>query len=424
MANVKLGTKAVGSIVKIKVNGAAKDFIIVHQGLPSSAYDDSCTGTWLLMKDSYNYMKWNATDENNYASSDINSWLNGTFYNLIDADIRAVIKQVKIPYHGSSYYGGTLHTGANGLNTKVFLLSGIEVGWTNRTNEYFPNDGAKLSYFLAGTGTNENKKRVAYRNGSAQDWYLRSPRIINTSSNNVWKVADDGSYDYDNCVNSNDIRPAFILPSTLVVSDDGTVSTNTAPAINASSTNLGKQNAPFNFAYTVTDADGDTLTVTEKLDGKTTATRTGIASGTALTFGQGSTAENFQRILNGSHTIQITANDGKDSTSLNATFTKSVTSASVTLAEPLTVEGDITVAVLQVTGSIPDDAVFKAEVTNNANDPSPVWQDATTEVQKGVNIVFENKTATAGAAFNFRVSVERGASGEGGHIEAVSGAFQ
>ena len=424
MANVKLGTKAVGSIVKIKVNGAAKDFIIVHQGLPSSAYDDSCTGTWLLMKDSYNHMKWNATEENNYASSDINSWLNGTFYNLIDADIRAVIKQVKIPYHGSSYYGGTLHTGANGLNTKVFLLSGIEVGWTNRTNEYFPNDGAKLSYFLAGTGTNENKKRVAYRNGSAQDWYLRSTRIINTSSNNVWKVADDGSYDYDNCVNSNDIRPAFILPSTLVVSDDGTVSTNTAPAINASSTNLGKQNAPFNFAYTVTDADGDTLTVTEKLDGKTTATRTGIASGTALTFGQGSTAENFQRILNGSHTIQITANDGKDSTSLNATFTKSVTSASVTLAEPLTVEGDITVAVLQVTGSIPDDAVFKAEVTNNANDPSPVWQDATTEVQKGVNIVFENKTATAGAAFNFRVSVERGASGEGGHIEAVSGAFQ
>ena len=424
MANVKLGTKAVGSIVKIKVNGAAKDFIIVHQGLPSSAYDDSCTGTWLLMKDSYNYMKWNATEENNYASSDINSWLNGTFYNLIDADIRAVIKQVKIPYHDSSYYGGTLHTGANGLNTKVFLLSGIEVGWTNRTNEYFPNDGAKLSYFLAGTGTNENKKRVAYRNGSAQDWYLRSPRIINTSSNNVWKVADDGSYDCDNCVNSNDIRPAFILPSTLVVSDDGTVSTNTAPAINASSTNLGKQNAPFNFAYTVTDADGDTLTVTEKLDGKTTATRTGIASGTALTFGQGSTAENFQRILNGSHTIQITANDGKDSTSLNATFTKSVTSASVTLAEPLTVEGDITVAVLQVTGSIPDDAVFKAEVTNNANDPSPVWQDATTEVQKGVNIVFENKTATNGAAFNFRVSVERGASGEGGHIEAVSGAFQ
>lgn len=73
---------------------------------------------------------------------------------------------------------------------------------------------------------------------------------------------------------------------------------------------------------------------------------------------------------------------------------------------------------------IPDDAKFKAEVTNNALDSSPVWQDATTEVKKGVNIVFENKTATNGAAFNFRVSVERGESGEGGYIEAVSGAFQ
>lgn len=57
----------------------------------------------------------------------------------------------------------------------------------------------------------------------------------------------------------------------------------------------------------------------------------------------------------------------------------------MTLTTPLAVDGDITAAVLQVTGSIPDDAVFKAEVTNNANDPSPVWQDATTEVQKGVN---------------------------------------
>lgn len=31
---------------------------------------------------------------------------------------------------------------------------------------------------------------------------------------------------------------------------------------------------------------------------------------------------------------------------------------------------------------IPDDAKFKAEVTNNALDSSPVWQDATTEVKK------------------------------------------
>ena len=411
MANVKLSTKAVGSIVKIKVNGAAKDFIIVHQGLPSSAYDASCNGVWVVMKDIYTTMKWDGSN-NDYLNSDMTAYLNGTFISLIDADIRNAIKQVKIPY--TNYSNNNVMSGSNGLSCKVFLLSGTEVGFSGVS--YMNTEGAKLSYFDSAS------KRVAYNGSSAAGWWLRSP--YTGSSNGVWNVKPDGSYDYWNYSNTCGVRPAFVLPSTLVVSDDGTVSTNTAPAINASSTNLGKQNAPFNFAYTVTDADGDTLTVTEKLDGKTTATRTGIASGTALTFEQTASAAGFQKILNGNHTITVEVSDGKETVSTSATFTKAVHAASVTLAEPLAVEGDITVAVLQVTGSIPDDAKFKAEVTNNALDSSPVWQDATTEVKKGVNIVFENKTATNGAAFNFRVSVERGESGEGGYIEAVSGAFE
>ena len=411
MANVKLGTKAVGSIVKIKVNGAAKDFIIVHQGLPSSAYDASCNGVWVVMKDIYTTMKWDGSN-NDYLNSDMTAYLNGTFISLIDADIRNAIKQVKIPY--TNYSNNNVMSGSNGPSCKVFLLSGTEVGFSGVS--YMNTEGAKLSYFDSAS------KRVAYNGSSAAVWWLRSPSTGDSSG--VWRVNTDGSSsDYWRGL-SYGVRPAFVLPSTLVVSDDGTVSTNTAPAINASSTNLGKQNAPFNFAYTATDADGDTLTVTEKLDGKTTATRTGIASGTALTFEQVADAAGFQRVLNGSHTLTVEVSDGKETTSASATFTKTVHAASVTLAEPLAVEGDITVAVLQVTGSIPDDAKFKAEVTNNALDSSPVWQDATTEVKKGVNIVFENKTATNGAAFNFRVSVERGESGEGGYIEAVSGAFQ
>lgn len=420
MANVKLGTKAVGSIVKIKVNGASKDFIVVQQGNPNtSTYDSSCAGTWLLMKDIYTTSTFG--NNNSYKDSSIHTYLNGTFYNLIDSNIRAAIKQVKIPYQNGTGSGGSLATGSNGLSTKVFLLSGYEVGWTTSDNGYFPKDGVRLAYF--GNSSGGNSKRVAYNGSSAAIWWLRSPHT--NGSSNVWVVYTDGSYgNFNWCNYSYGVRPAFILPSTLVVSDDGTVSVNTAPAINASSTNLGEKNAPFNFGYTVTDADGDTLTVTEKLDGKTTATHTSIASGTALTFEQTASAAGFQKILNGNHTITVEVSDGKETVSTSATFTKAVHAASVTLAEPLAVEGDITVAVLQVTGSIPDDAKFKAEVTNNALDSSPVWQDATTEVKKGVNIVFENKTATNGAAFNFRVSVERGESGEGGYIEAVSGAFQ
>lgn len=417
MAFAKLGSKGIGSIVKIKVGGVAKDFIIVHQGKPSSVYDDSCNGTWLLMKDIYENNQWHRTNTNDYSGSTTHSYLNGNFYNLIDSEIRAAIKQVKIPYQKGTGWG-SLATGENGLSTKVFLLSGYEVGWAHNA---LPKDGAKLDYF--GSGSGGNSKRVAYNNGSnASTWWLRSPYTVNRDT--AWTVLTDGSCDNKFCEDPCGVRPAFILPAELWVRDDGSIATNCAPVINASSTNLGEKNAPFDFNYTVTDADGDTLTVTEKLDGKTTKTRAGVVSGTALTFGQGSTAENFQRILNGSHTIQITVSDGKENTSLNATFTKAVHKATVTLAEPLAVEGDITVAILQVSGSIPDDAAFKAEATNNALDDSPVWQDVTAEVHKGMNIAFTNKTAANGSAFNFRISISRGASGTGGYIEAVSGAFQ
>lgn len=407
MANVKLSTKAVGSIVKIKVNGAAKDFIIVHQGLPSSAYDASCNGVWVVMKDIYTTSTFG--NNNSYKDSGVHTYLNGTFYNLIDSQIRAVIKQVKIPYTNSG-----VQSGANGLSTKVFLLSGTEVGFSGVS--YMNTEGAKLSYFDSAS------KRIAYNGSSAAIWWLRSP--CTDDGIYVWYVNADGSGDGYWCSDSYGARPAFVLPSELVVSDDGTVSVNTAPTVSTDGAALGEKNTAFAWKYTVTDADGDTLTVTEKLDGKTTKTRTGVASGTALTFEQTASAAGFQKILNGNHTITVEVSDGKETVSTSATFTKAVHAASVTLAEPLAVEGDITVAVLQATGSIPDDAKFKAEVTNNALDSSPVWQDATTEVKKGVNIVFENKTATNGAAFNFRVSVERGESGEGGYIEAVSGAFQ
>lgn len=422
MANVKLGTKAVGSIVKIKVNGASKDFIVVQQGNPNtSTYDSSCNGTWLLMKDIYTTMKWDGSN-NDYKNSDVHSYLNGTFYNLIDSNIRAAIKQVKIPYQNGTGSGGGLATGASGLSTKAFLLSSYEVGMTTSNNNYFPKDGVRLAYFLDGSGTDAENKRIAYNGSSAAIWWLRSPYTRGT--NYVWFVKSDGSDGYFSYDEAYGVRPAFILPSTLAVSDDGAVSANTAPTVTTDGAALGEKNTAFAWKYTVTDADGDTLTVTEKLDGKTTKTRTGVASGTALTFEQAADAAGFQRILNGNNTITVEVSDGKETVSTSATFTKAVHAASVTLAEPLAVEGDITVAVLQVTGSIPIDAKVKAEVTNNAKDAAPVWQDVTTEVQKGVNIVFENKTATNGAAFNFRVNVERGASGKGGYIEAVSGAFQ
>ena len=425
MANVLLSTKAVGSTVKLKVNGTAKKFIVVHQGKPSSLYDDSCNGTWLLMKDIYENRVWQSGNINKYESSDIHTYLNNTFLNLFESNIRDAIKQVKIPYRKNGGSGGTDQSGANGLSAKIFLLSGYEVGWTTSDYSYFPVDGAKLSYFESGTGTSANNKRIANLNGSAAYWWLRSPYTGLTG--NVWDVNSNGSYDISSASRSRGIRPALILPSTLLVSDDGTVSTNTPPTITstsgASGVNLGSKTAAFSFKYTPNDADGDKLTVTEKLDGAVKKTRTNVTSGTQLTFECASTAAEFQKIPNGTHTITIEVSDGKASAAFTATFTKAVHKATITLKTPLAVSGDITAAVMSVVGQIPAGAVYKVEATNNAKDTSPVWQDVTAEVKSGANIVFKNKTAVNGAAFNFRITVERGTSA-GGYISGVSGAFQ
>lgn len=425
MANVLLSTKAVGSTVKLKVNGTAKEFIVVHQGKPSSLYDDSCNGTWLLMKDIYENRVWQSGNINKYESSDIHTYLNNTFLNLFESNIRDAIKQVKIPYRKNGGSGGTDQSGANGLSAKIFLLSGYEVGWTTSDYSYFPVDGAKLSYFESGTGTSANNKRIANLNGSAAYWWLRSPGARHTGD--VWYVSSRGYCSDSDASSSRGIRPALILPSTLLVSDDGTVSTNTPPTITstsgASGVNLGSKTAAFSFKYTPNDADGDKLTVTEKLDGAVKKTRTNVTSGTQLTFECASTAAEFQKILNGTHTITIEVSDGKASATFTATFTKAVHKATITLKTPLAVSGDITAAVMSVVGQIPAGAVYKVEATNNAKDTSPVWQDVTAEVKSGANIVFKNKTAVNGAAFNFRITVERGTSA-GGYISGVSGAFQ
>ena len=213
-----IGTLAVGKTITMNVGGAAKEFTVVHQGKPSSLYDDSCNGTWLLMKDCYEKRQWNSSNVNKLESSDINTYLNGTFLNLFDSNIKDAIKQVKIPYRKGGGSGGTDQSGANGLPTKIFLLSGYEVGWTTSDNQYLPQDGAKLSYFESGVGTSANNKRIAKLDGSLANWWLRSPFTNNTGY--VVFVNTAGSVNYFNASESYGIRPALILPSTFDIYAD------------------------------------------------------------------------------------------------------------------------------------------------------------------------------------------------------------
>lgn len=617
MAYVTLSSKAIGSTIKLKVNGSARNFIVVHQGKPSSVYDDSCNGTWLLMQDIYENRAWHSSNTNDYANSTIHSYLNSTFLNLFESNIKNAIKQVKLPYRKGSGTSTTVTSGSNGLSAKIFLLSATE---TSFDFSYMPSgEGAELAYFKGCADNSSDSKRVAYLNDSAAGWWLRSPFCF--GSVRALCVVSDGGWFGGFCSGSGGIRPALILPSTLLVSDDGTVSTNTAPSTpgsisvpssimggtnisiswakssdaesnlagykverstnggsswsqiyqgtatsttnnvafgttsvmyrvkaydteglesgwrtssqvtvvnnnapsappsiavpndvkggstlviswtaasdsdgnlsgyilerstdggsaytqvykgnaltytdtitkgwstvmyrvkaydsynaqsgyttstkrtvdnnttptitTSSAANLGTKSSGFTVSYSVDDEDAmDTLTVTEKLDGTTKRTYTATRK-TTNSFAV--TGEYFQKITNGSHTMTVTVTDGKATVTKTFTFTKAVTAASITLAKPMEADAQITLCAITVGGLIPADAVFKVEVTNNGKDSSPVWEDATTEARNGRNHLFTNQTAAKGFAFNFRVTAERGASGESGYIASIQGGFQ
>lgn len=619
MASVALSAKAVGSTVKLKVGGTARNFIVVHKGKPSAAYDASCDGVWLLMEDIYENRQWHSSNVNDYAASTIHAYLNNQFLALFDANIQAQIKQVKLPYRPGSGYGTNVNNGANGLSAKIFLLSGTEV---SMAHSYIPVLGAELDYFKGCADTGSDTKRVAKLNGSASHWWLRCPYCYSSyGATRAQCVYSNGSWDGDNCSSSYGIRPALILPSSLLVSDDGSVQTNTAPTTPASitipesiqggtsikvswsaaadkennlegyvversvdgggtwtqvyqgsatSTNntvpagsatvmyrvkaydseglystyrnsaqvsvfnnnapgapggitvpgevlgggtltvtwsaasdvdgnltgyelerqvnggewaqvykgantsytdnitrgwasvnyrvraydaynatsayvtgtaqpvnnnraptvtcdtasgsdLGTKSEGFSVAYSVGDEDGDSVSVTEAIDGVTLRTFSATLGG-SNSFAV--TGDTFFKLLNGDHTLTASANDGQATTVHKLTFKKSVTAASITLAEPMEADAKITICVLSVAGDIPADAQYSVKVTNNAKDTAPVWEDCTAEVKNGGNHVFTNETAANGFAFNFKVEVERGASGIGGYISSVQGGFQ
>lgn len=406
MATTTLGNKSVGSIVKLKENGVLVDFYVAKHD-----YENGLNGsgrTLVVRKDCYDTRQWHTSNVNAYATSAIDTWLNSTYKNLLDADIRGVIGTTKI-----KYTPGNGNTTVGTLERAIFLLSVTELG---RSASYANTEGTALSI--------ASSLQIAYLNGSAVVQWTRSP--VTNYTYDAFCLSTDGYVSNNYCYVTLGSRPAFTLPSTLSVSDDGSVSVNTAPTISgsyATGTNLGTKTAGFNLTYTVADADGDTVTVKEYLDNVLQRTYTATL-GATNTF-QCVTAANFQTVLNGAHTLKVVANDGKaDSAAYTITFTKKVTKATITLASALPADDIIQVMVMTLTSSIPADANLKVLVTNNANDSSPVWEDATADIKNGVNHVFTNKTAANGFAFNFKLSVERGASDTGGYISNIGGAFE
>ena len=74
MAVQRLGDVAVETVVKLNEGGKPANYIVAHQGSPSSAYVGFENATTLLREDIYSNRVWGSS--NSYSASSVTSWLN------------------------------------------------------------------------------------------------------------------------------------------------------------------------------------------------------------------------------------------------------------------------------------------------------------------------------------------------------------
>lgn len=156
------------------------------------------------------------------------------------------------------------------------MLSITETGAT-----ILSNDGSKLSYF-----SNDNNNRIAYYNNSRSNWWTRSPESVGPRQ--VCCVLANGNFSFDRADYPYGVRPTFIVDSSLKVDDNGYIVYDNplviSSSLGTSGTDLGEKKDVFDVTYSVSDSDGDVLTVTEKIDNIVVNTRENISSGSSLTF--------------------------------------------------------------------------------------------------------------------------------------------
>lgn len=194
---------AEGSLIKINENGSPVEFYVAKHN-----YENGLNGmgrTLVVRKDCYDTRQWNSSNVNTYASSVIDSWLNGDYKGLLDVDVQSAIGTTKFYYTPGN--GNNIVTT---LERGIFLLSVTELG---KTPSYANAEGTALP--IAST------LQIAYRNGVAVVQWTRSPSTSRTDGSCY--VNNSGNVNNVSCTDTYCSRPCFTLPSTVKVAEDGSV---------------------------------------------------------------------------------------------------------------------------------------------------------------------------------------------------------
>lgn len=198
---------------------------------------------------------------------------------------------------------------------------------------------------------------------------------------------------------------------------------NLPPSISGIDSDLGTKNNAFTYEYTISDPEGDAVTVQERVDGQLIKTY-------AATLGMEVSAEvkdeSWVKLSQGSHTLTITATDSYGGTAVRTlTFTKQVARIDVELKTPLEATEMPTRINVEVIAEVPAGASFEVYVCNNGNDPVPAWENATEAVLGRRAHVFENNMKQAtNWGVNVKVEIIRNTAIGECNITGIGGNFE
>ena len=232
--------------------------------------------------------------------------------------------------------------GYEDVTDKIFLLSNTELGLANENSipegsiyALFRTTDERISYPTAEAVSQSEYKNRDLKENSVWYWWLRTGcynegykgRIVTMGGFLSKEEAHSGVCG---------VRPACIVPSSIIVSDtadtDGayTMIWNNSPTITTDSTeNLGDKNASFIINYTITDPDNDKVTAVIKLDTELVETLDNIVLGQAYEINI--SVKKLNELTTGVHTITITAQDSHGNANTK-TITFNKTAASVMIS--------------------------------------------------------------------------------------------
>lgn len=195
-AGVALSTLAVGTLIKILENGSPVEFYLAKHN-----YESGLNGAGrelMVRKDARSQRVWNANGSNVYKDSDIDVWCNGSYKNLFDARVQALIGTTKF-YVAKGVWSTALIT----LERSFFNLSMTELGDT-ATN--VADEGSKLPI------------AKGLKICSSTQWTRSTYHLNNThNSDNAIYYDETGRWYNSDPSNAKGCRPCFTLPSTAEV---------------------------------------------------------------------------------------------------------------------------------------------------------------------------------------------------------------